>query len=138
MTRIDTPNCSTASDRTEREALGSTCASSTCAREPPCRRAASTNTVLRTLTASERITRANTATAEMPVATAALIVWNPSELTTTTASRKLGMASSTSITRAVTTSTTPPKKPATSPSRPPITTAMKTATRALTTEERVP
>src|SRR5205823_6412899 len=86
---------------------------------------------------SERITLANTATAEIPVAIAALIVWKPSALTMTTASRKLGIASSTSTSRASTMSTTPPRNPESRPIRPPTTTPITTATSALVTDEVV-
>lgn len=71
----------------------------------PARSAQSTNTALRVFTTSERMTLANTATAETPVAIAALMVWSPSALTTTTASRKLGIARSTSTNRASVAST---------------------------------
>ena len=43
---------------------------------------------------SARIIRAKTATAEMPVAMAVFVVSKPSAVTMTTASRKLGIASS--------------------------------------------
>src|SRR5207248_382787 len=97
-----------------------------------------TKTALRVFNTSERITLANTATAEIPVAMAALIVWKPSALTMTTASRKLGIASSTSTSRASTTSTTPPRNPESRPIRPPTTTPITTATSALDTDDAVP
>ena len=87
---------------------------------------------------SARITRANTATADTPVAMAALMVWNPSELTITTASRKAGIASSTSTKRASTTSVHEPRNPASSPMSPPTTTPITTATSALVTEDCAP
>ena len=63
-----------------------------CHREPPSRNEASTNVACRVLMTSERITQAKTATAEMPVAMAALVVSKPIAVTTMTASRKFGIA----------------------------------------------
>ena len=68
------PNWSTASESTGRTAFGSTWRSRTYPAEAPLRRAASMNTLVRTRSTSERISRANTATAETPVAIAALRV----------------------------------------------------------------
>jgi hypothetical protein len=99
---------------------------------------ASMKVACRVLMTSARITRANTATAETPVAMAALVVSKPIAVTTITASRKCGIASRTSTSRASTISTQPPRKPARSPIRPPTTTPIKTAMSALATEEAVP
>ncbi len=132
------PNCRAASAITEVNEFGSTWRRSTAQKVPPLPNAASTYSLRRTRTTSERASRAKRATETAPTAIATLRVPKPSSTMMLSDSSSEGTASMESTRRIRAASVQPPREPATRPIRVPSSKPTVTATKAPLSECTAP